>query len=78
MAKKKYPGTGGWFLEAYSVMTIFCDKATNLIAKRMNSIAKVTNSVSKTTNSIAKTCNTGWEPEVLSGYTISCHQPFNY
>jgi len=70
-AKKIHPETGGWFPEAYSIMTNFRAKATNSIAKGtnsiakwMNSIAKVTNSfangtnsIAKTTNSIAKTCN---------------------
>ena len=62
-AKKIHPKTGGWFLEAYSVMTNFRAKATNSIAKWTNSIAKVTNSfangmnsIAKATNSIAKTC----------------------
>ena len=50
MAKKIYLETGGWFLEAYSVMT-------NSIAKWTNSIAKVTNSFANGMNSIAKTCN---------------------
>ena len=63
-AKKIHPETGGWFLEAYSVMTNFrakvtnsIAKGTNSIAKWTNSIAKVTNSIAKWTNSIAKTCN---------------------
>ena len=63
-AKKIHPETGGWFLEAYSVMTNFHAKATNSnakatnsIAKWTNSIAKVMNSIAKATNSIAKTCN---------------------
>ena len=56
-AKKIHPETGGWFLEAYSVMTNFRAKATNSIVKWTNSIAKVTNSIAKVTNSIAKTCN---------------------
>jgi len=63
MAKKIHPEMGGWFLEAYSVMTNFRAKATNSIAKGTNSIAKVTNSfangtnsIAKATNSIAKTC----------------------
>ena len=56
-AKKIHPEMGGWFLEAYSVMTNFRAKATISIAKGMNSIAKVTNSIAKATNSIAKTCN---------------------
>jgi len=30
LAKKIHPETGGWFLEAYSVMTNFRAKATNL------------------------------------------------
>jgi len=30
MAKKIYPGMGGWFLEAYSVMTNFRAKVLNL------------------------------------------------
>ena len=38
--KKIYPGTGGWFLEAYSVMTNFHAKATNSIFKGMNLIAR--------------------------------------
>jgi len=66
MAKKIHPKTGGWFLEAYSVMTNFCAKATNSIAQGTNSIAKWTNSIVKVTNSfangtnsIAKTCNNG-------------------
>jgi len=65
LAKKIHPETGGWFLEAYSVMTNFRAKATNSIAKGTNSIAnwtnsiaKVTNSFANGTNSIAKTCNT--------------------
>ena len=53
-AKKIHPETGGWFLEAYSVMTNFRAKATNSIVKGMNSIAKVTNSFANGTNSIAK------------------------
>jgi len=56
-AKKIHPETGGWFLEASSVMTNFCAKATNSIAKWMNSIAKVTNSFANGTNSIAKASN---------------------
>ena len=63
-AKKIHPETGGWLLEAYSVMTNFRAKATNSIAKGTNSIAKWTNSIVKVTNSfsngmnsIAKTCN---------------------
>ena len=47
MAKKIHPETGGWFLEAYSVMTNFRAKATNSIAKGTNSIAKATNSIAK-------------------------------
>jgi len=39
---------GGWFLEVHSVMTNFCNKATNSIAKVMNSIASRTNSITKT------------------------------
>jgi len=35
-AKKIHPETGGWFLEAYSVMTNFRAKATNSIAKTCN------------------------------------------
>ena len=50
-AEKIYPAMGGWFLEAYSVMT-------NFHAKGTNSIAKVTNSLANGTNSIAKTCKT--------------------
>jgi len=49
-AKKIHPETGGWFLEAYSVMT-------NIRAKVTNSIAKRTNSFANGMNSIAKTCN---------------------
>jgi len=70
MAKKIHPETGGWFFEAYSVMTNFRAKVTNSIAKGTNSIAKWmdsiakvtnsfangTNSIAKATNSIAKTC----------------------
>jgi len=56
-AKKIHPETGGWFLEAYSVMTNFCAKATNSIAQGMNSIAKWTNSFANGTNSIAKATN---------------------
>ena len=63
-AKKIYPEMGGWFLEAYLVMTNFHAKATNSIAKWTNSIAKVrnsfangTNSIAKAMNSIAKICN---------------------
>jgi len=70
-AKKIHSEKGGWFLEAYSVMTNFRAKATNSIAQGTNSIAKVTNSfakgtnsfakgtnsIAKATNSIAKTCN---------------------
>jgi len=70
-AKKIHPEMGGWFLEAYSVMTNFRTKVTNSIAKGTNSIAKWTNSIvkvtnsfakgtdsiAKVTNSIAKTCN---------------------
>ena len=56
-AKKIHPETGGWFLEAYSVMTNFCAKATNSIAQGTNSIAKVTNSIAKVMNSIAKGTN---------------------
>ena len=63
-AKKIHPETGGWFLEAHSVMTNFRAKVTNSIAKWTNSIAKMTNSfangtnsIAKATNSIAKTCN---------------------
>ena len=41
---------GGWFLEAYSVMTNYRAKATNSIAKGMNSIANETNSIAKTCN----------------------------
>ena len=48
-AKKIHPETGGWFLEAYSVMM-------NFRAKVKNSIAKVTNSFANKTNSIAKSC----------------------
>jgi len=33
LAKKIHPETGGWFLEAYSVMTNSIAKATNSIAK---------------------------------------------
>jgi len=62
-AKKIHPEMGGWFLEAYSVMTNFHAKAMNSKAKWANSIAKVmnsfangTNSIAKATNSIAKTC----------------------
>ena len=44
MAKKIYTENGGWFLEAYSVMTNFSAKATNSIAKVMNSFANGTNS----------------------------------
>ena len=50
MAKKIHPETGGWFLEIYSVMTNFCAKATNSIAKWTNLIAEVTNSIAKTCN----------------------------
>ena len=69
-AKKIHPETGGWFLEAYSVMMNFRAKVTNSIAQVMNSIAKWTNSIAKVTNtngtnsiakatnSIAKTCTT--------------------
>jgi len=64
MVKKIHPETGGWFLEASSVMTNFrakamnsIAKATNSIAKWMNSIAKVTNSFANRTNSIAKATN---------------------
>jgi len=71
MAKKIHPETGGWFLEASSVMTNFHAKATNSIAQETNSIAERTNSIAKVTNSfasgtnsiakamnsIAKTCN---------------------
>jgi len=32
-AKKIHPETGGWYPEAYSIMTNFCAKATNSIAK---------------------------------------------
>jgi len=39
-AKKIHPETGGWFLEAYSVMTIFRAKAINSFANGTNSIAK--------------------------------------
>ena len=56
-AKKIHPETGGWFLEAYSVMTNFRAKATDSIAKVTNSFANGTNSIAKVTNSIAKTCN---------------------
>ena len=56
MAKKIYPETGGWFLEASSVMTNFRAKVTNSIAQGTNSIAKWTNSIAKATNLIAKTC----------------------
>ena len=56
-AKKIHPETGGWFLEAYSVITNFHAKVTDLIAKGTNSIAKWTNSIAKATNSIAKTCS---------------------
>ena len=59
--KKIHPETGGWFLEAYSVMTNFRNsiaKEMNSIAKVMNSFANGTNSIAKVTNSIAKTCNT--------------------
>ena len=52
--KKIYPETGGWFLEAYLVMTNFYAKATNSIAKWTNSIAKVTNSFANTCNMIAR------------------------
>jgi len=55
-AKKIHPETGGWFLEAYSVMTNFRAKVTNSIAKVTNSFANGTNSIAKATNSIAKTC----------------------
>ena len=58
-AKKIRPETGGWFLEAYSVMTNFRAKVTNSIAKGTNSKAKWTNSIAKVTNSIAKTCIMG-------------------
>ena len=57
MVKKIHPETGGWFLEASSVMTNFHAKATNSIAQGTNSIAKWTNSIAKATNSIAKTSN---------------------
>ena len=56
-AKKIHPGTGGWFLEAYSVMMNFRAKVTNSIAKGMNSIAKWTNSIAKVTNSFANGTN---------------------
>ena len=56
-AKKIHPKTGGWFLEAYSVMTNFRAKATNSIAKGTNSIAKCTNSIAKVTNSFANGTN---------------------
>jgi len=56
-AKKIHPGMGGWFLEAYSVMTNFRAKAMNSIAKGMNSIAKGMNSIAKGMNSIAKVTN---------------------
>jgi len=55
--KNIHPETGGWFLEAPSVMTNFRAKVTNSIAKGTNSIAKWTNSIAKATNSFAKTCN---------------------
>ena len=57
MAKKIYPEMGGWFIEAYSVITNFCAKATNSIAKATNSIAKGMNSKAKWTNSIDKVTN---------------------
>ena len=40
--KKINLDTGGWFLEASSVMMNFCAKATNSIAQGTNSIAKWT------------------------------------
>jgi len=55
--KKIRPETGGWFLEAYSVMTNFRVEETNSIAQGMNSIAKLTNSIAKVTNSFAKRTN---------------------
>jgi len=58
-AKKIHPETGGWFLEAYLVMTNFRAKVTNSIAKGTNSKAKWTNSIAKVTNSIAKNCIMG-------------------
>jgi len=57
-AKKIRPETGGWFLEAYSVMTNFHAKGMNSLAKVMNSFANGTNSIAKAMNSIAKTCKT--------------------
>jgi len=56
-AKRIHPETGGWFLEAYSVMTNFRAKATNPIAQGTNSIAKWTNSIAKVTNSFADGTN---------------------
>ena len=50
MVKKIHPETGGWFLEAYLVMTNFRAKVTNSIAKGTNSIAKWMNSIAKVTN----------------------------
>ena len=55
--KKIHPETGGWFLEASSVMTNFRAKATNSIAEGTNSIAKWTNLIAKVTNSIANGTN---------------------
>ena len=56
-AKKIHPETGGWFLEAFSVITNFRTKATNSIAQGMNSIAKWTNSIAKVMNSFANGIN---------------------
>jgi len=64
-AKKIHPETGGWFLEAYSVMTNFRSKATNSIAKVTNSFANGTNSIAKATNSIAKTCKKSKKTRVV-------------
>ena len=44
--KKIHPETGGWFLEAYSVMTNFCANVMNSFANGMNSIAKTCNKIS--------------------------------
>ena len=68
MVKKIHPETGGWFLEAYSVMINFRAKATNSIANGTNSIAKLTNSFANGTNSIAKATNSQL-PKPVSQYT---------
>jgi len=68
---------GDWFLEGYSVMTNFCVKVTNSIAKCQHSFANRMNSIVKATNSIAKTCNDNNSGEFVlphSSFTRNQHK----